>query len=149
MIFVALNYRLGAFGWLSGSIIQQDSTPNVGLYDQRLALEWVQENIAKFGGDPKRVTVMGESAGAGSIIHQITVRCYSVHHIRMAPLMIVGLRRSRRQRRPRPWCSIQPSNFTISGLGSASSNCRARSAFQRFFGPTKRLNPPGSKTTLN
>ncbi|KAH7110372.1 carboxylesterase family protein-like protein [Dendryphion nanum] len=72
MIFVALNYRLGAFGWLSGPTFQQDSTPNVGLYDQRLALEWVQENIAKFGGDPKRVTVMGESAGAGSIIHQIT-----------------------------------------------------------------------------
>lgn len=70
--FVALNYRLGAFGWLSGPTFQQNGTANAALYDQRLALEWVQDNIAKFGGDPRRVTVAGESAGASSILHQIT-----------------------------------------------------------------------------
>lgn len=72
IVFVALNYRLGAFGWLSGPTFQEDGVANAGLYDQRLALEWVQDNIHLFGGDPNRVTVIGESAGGGSIMHQIT-----------------------------------------------------------------------------
>ncbi|KAL0264937.1 hypothetical protein SLS55_000891 [Diplodia seriata] len=72
VVFVALNYRLGAFGWLSGPTFQQDGTANLGLHDQRFALEWVQKNIHLFGGDKDRVTVVGESAGAGSIMHQIT-----------------------------------------------------------------------------
>ncbi|KAA8569503.1 hypothetical protein EYC84_001130 [Monilinia fructicola] len=69
MIYVAMNYRLGLFGWLAG---ESKVTANAGLLDQRLALEWVQTNIHLFGGDPNRVTVMGESAGAGSILHHIT-----------------------------------------------------------------------------
>ncbi|TVY37789.1 Carboxylesterase, partial [Lachnellula occidentalis] len=72
VIYVALNYRLGLFGFLSGPTFQTNGTANAGLLDQRMALEWIQQNIAKFGGDPKRVTVMGESAGGGSTIHQIT-----------------------------------------------------------------------------
>ncbi|TVY80745.1 Carboxylesterase patB [Lachnellula suecica] len=69
LIYVAMNYRLGLFGWLSAV---ENVTANVGLLDQRLALDWVQKNIHLFGGDPSRVTVMGESAGAGSIMHHIT-----------------------------------------------------------------------------
>jgi carboxylesterase type B len=72
VIYVSMNYRLGAFGWLSGPTFQADGTANAGLYDQRFALEWVQKHISKFGGDPDRVTVFGESAGGGSIMHQIT-----------------------------------------------------------------------------
>lgn len=71
-MYVALNYRIGALGWLAGSDVQADGVANAGFYDQRLALEWVQDNIHLFGGDKDRVTVMGESAGAGSILHQIT-----------------------------------------------------------------------------
>lgn len=72
IIYVSINYRLGAFGWLAGPTLQADGTANAGLYDQRFALEWVQQYIHLFGGDPSRVTVFGESAGGGSIVHQIT-----------------------------------------------------------------------------
>lgn len=74
VIFVSFNYRLGAFGFLSGATLQADGVANAGLLDQRFALEWIQRNIHHFGGDPGRVTVVGESAGGGSIMHQITVR---------------------------------------------------------------------------
>ena len=60
MIVVAMNYRIGAFGFLEGkSLDEAGGTPNVGLHDQRLALEWVQRNIHLFGGDPNQVTVAG------------------------------------------------------------------------------------------
>ncbi|KAE8452254.1 hypothetical protein EG329_000954 [Mollisiaceae sp. DMI_Dod_QoI] len=71
-IFVAIQYRLGAFGWMSGPIFEESGTPNVGLLDQRLALDWVQKYIHLFGGNRRRVTVMGESSGASSIMHHIT-----------------------------------------------------------------------------
>lgn len=76
IVFVSLNYRLGAFGFISGPTLQADGVANAGLLDQRLALQWVQEHISKFGGDPQNVTVMGESAGGGSILHHITV-CFA------------------------------------------------------------------------
>lgn len=73
LIYVAINYRLGSLGWMFGSdFASQGGLVNAGLYDQRLALQWVQDNIHLFGGDPDRVTVMGESAGGGSIIMQMT-----------------------------------------------------------------------------
>jgi para-nitrobenzyl esterase len=66
VVVVSVNYRLGALGWLSGV---PGVTPNCGLLDQLLALEWVRDHIAAFGGDPGNVTVFGESAGAGSVLH--------------------------------------------------------------------------------
>ena len=67
IIFVAMNYRLGALGWLSGPSLQDaGGVSNAGLYDQRLAIEWVVENIHLFGGDPNRITLIGESAGGES-----------------------------------------------------------------------------------
>lgn len=62
-----MNYRLGVWGFLNTPLIHAEGSSNAGLLDQRLALRWVQENIASFNGDPKRVTVWGESAGAQSI----------------------------------------------------------------------------------
>jgi cholinesterase len=65
-------FQLGAFGWLNGETFAKSGTPNAGLYDQHMAFEWVQSNIHLFGGDASKVTVMGESAGGGSILHHIT-----------------------------------------------------------------------------
>ncbi|GME64871.1 carboxylesterase family protein [Neofusicoccum parvum] len=71
-VYVAINYRLGAFGFLPLPLQQEEGKMNAGFYDQRMALEWVQNNIHLFGGDKNRVTVIGESGGGGSIMHQIT-----------------------------------------------------------------------------
>ncbi len=63
VVCVTINYRLGGDGFL----FLDDASPNRGLLDQIAALEWVQENIAAFGGDPGNVTIFGESAGAMSV----------------------------------------------------------------------------------
>lgn len=58
-IYVALNYRLGALGFMAGPQFRSEGgISNAGLLDQRFALEWVQKYISRFGGDPKRVTVL-------------------------------------------------------------------------------------------
>ncbi|GGR26770.1 carboxylesterase/lipase family protein [Deinococcus ruber] len=70
VIVVTLNYRLGALGWLSLPALSAEAagqSGNYGLQDQQAALRWVQANIAAFGGDPTKVTVVGESAGGMSV----------------------------------------------------------------------------------
>ncbi|KAI1811213.1 sterol esterase [Poronia punctata] len=70
-IFVSVNYRVGGFGFLAGKEILADGASNLGLLDQRMGLEWVQDNIEAFGGDPSKVTIWGESAGAISVFDQM------------------------------------------------------------------------------
>jgi para-nitrobenzyl esterase len=68
VILVTINYRLGIFGFLAHTELTRESTNhssgNYGLMDQILALFWVRDNIAKFGGDPENIAVFGQSAGA-------------------------------------------------------------------------------------
>ncbi|KAJ7151907.1 Alpha/Beta hydrolase protein [Mycena crocata] len=71
LIFVTFGYRLGQFGFLAGTPVHQSGQLNAGLLDQRAALEWVQLYISKFGGDPSRVTIWGQSAGAASVMFQL------------------------------------------------------------------------------
>ncbi|KAI1186408.1 sterol esterase [Nemania serpens] len=72
-LFVSVNYRLGGFGFLPGKEILADGAANLGLLDQRMGLEWVQDNIAAFGGDPSKVTIWGESAGSISVYDQMAL----------------------------------------------------------------------------
>lgn len=81
VVVVSMNYRLGVFGFLA---LPKDITPapgNQGLLDQVLALRWVQQHIARFGGDPEKVTLFGESAGGWSIgFHAISPIGRSLFH---------------------------------------------------------------------
>lgn len=109
-IYVTLNYRLGALGFLSGPTLQRSGVANAGLLDQRFALEWIQKNIHLFGGDPYQVTVMGESAGGGSILHQITVRYFALstfYDDQLTTISKLGIWKFQWQ------CSIPASNPTI------------------------------------
>ena len=69
-VIVSTNYRLGIFGFLADSAFGRHSG-DYGLQDQQAAMRWVQQNIAAFGGDPRRVTIFGESVGASSVCDQI------------------------------------------------------------------------------
>jgi para-nitrobenzyl esterase len=85
-IVVAPNYRLGAFGFLAHAALAQEdpaypSSGNYGLLDQRAALTWVRDHIARFGGDPDRVALAGTSAGADSVgFHLVSPRSAGLFH---------------------------------------------------------------------
>ncbi|KAJ8920364.1 hypothetical protein NQ315_005228 [Exocentrus adspersus] len=69
VVLVTFNYRVGPFGFFSTG---DDAIPgNAGLKDQNMALQWLYQNIERFGGDPQAVTIFGESAGAASVGYQI------------------------------------------------------------------------------
>ncbi|KAI0018192.1 inactive carboxylesterase 4 [Xylariomycetidae sp. FL0641] len=67
-VAVSIQYRLGAFGYLSSQEVMDKGVVNAGLLDQAFAMQWVQDFIGKFHGDPNRVTISGESSGGGSVM---------------------------------------------------------------------------------
>ena len=67
VVVVTMNYRLGPLGFFAYDLGGSDVTGNQGLRDQLVALQWINLNIAAFGGDPSRVTIGGESAGGMSV----------------------------------------------------------------------------------
>jgi para-nitrobenzyl esterase len=76
IVVVSLNYRLGRLGFFAHPALlaaAEEPSGNFGYMDQLAALRWVQTNIDAFGGDPQRVTVVGESAGGASVLHLLTM----------------------------------------------------------------------------
>ncbi len=99
VVVVTLNYRLGALGFLAHPSLSAESLENIsgnyGLLDQVAALQWVQRNIAKFGGDPANVTIFGQSAGAASVsLLLVSPRAKGLFHaaIAQSPAMMGLLR---------------------------------------------------------
>lgn len=75
IVAITVNYRLGPFGFMAHPALTEESphkaSGNYGMMDQAAALEWVRRNISAFGGDPRRVTIAGESAGSASVSVQM------------------------------------------------------------------------------
>jgi para-nitrobenzyl esterase len=83
VVVVTLNYRLGVLGFFAHPGLSGEKSPvgNQGLLDQRMAMTWVRDNIVAFGGDPKNVTIAGESAGAGSVcMHTVSPGSRGLFH---------------------------------------------------------------------
>ena len=73
-VFVNFNYRVGILGFMAHPELTKEQgghSGNYGYLDQNAALKWINRNIAKFGGDPAKVIISGQSAGAGSVVQQI------------------------------------------------------------------------------
>ncbi|KAJ7624729.1 Carboxylesterase, partial [Roridomyces roridus] len=84
-VYASLNYRLGPFGFPQGQEAMTKGSLNIGLKDQLLAMQWVKQNIAAFGGDPSKVTLFGESAGAHSV--DIHILGPSLKHLARAAII--------------------------------------------------------------
>lgn len=93
VILVTVNYRLGIFGYFT--LGNDDAPGNLGAWDQRESLVWVQNNIAAFGGNPKKVTIFGESAGGISVSYQLASRknkgLFHAAIIQSGPIHLPGL----------------------------------------------------------
>ncbi|KAH9178044.1 carotenoid ester lipase precursor [Lactarius sanguifluus] len=71
VVYVSINYRLSAFGFLASQEVKDAGIGNLGLHDQRMALRWIQKYIHAFGGDSSKVTIWGQSAGSISVSLQM------------------------------------------------------------------------------
>ncbi|KAH7189880.1 Alpha/Beta hydrolase protein [Fusarium oxysporum] len=98
IIAASMNYRLHAWGFLHSAELAAEGSTNLGYRDQRLALHWIKENIANFGGDSERVTLWGESAGAFSVGSQVVAyggrddKLFSAAILQSGSPLVVGLK---------------------------------------------------------
>lgn len=81
IVFASINYRLSLFGFPHAKEIQDQgkgSTQNLGLLDTRFAVKWMRENAASFGGDPSKITLGGESVGAGKCMRVLRLNLHQI-----------------------------------------------------------------------
>ena len=98
VVYVSINFRLGALGYLDVRSLGGEACANPAVADQVLALEWVRDNIAAFGGDPDNVTLMGESAGGAAVLTLMAVpRAEGLFHRAIAQSPPIGMIHSRTQ----------------------------------------------------
>ncbi|QRW08226.1 carbohydrate esterase family 10 protein [Ceratobasidium sp. AG-Ba] len=122
VLYVAMNYRLGVYGFPPGQQSEAAGALNLGLKDQRLALEWVNKNIGLFGGDPSKVMIFGESAGAMSVAYQMLYKDGNTGGIFRAALMQSGAP-STYAAKPASYPPRQAAyNFIANATGCATSN---------------------------
>ena len=139
VVYVSVNSRLGALGFLGSKTLARRSsnggTGNYGILDQRLALQWVQTNIAAFGGDKSNVMLMGESSGATSVsIHLVSQLSWGLFH--KAVMQSPGLTQVK-----------QPDDvelnyqYLLSALASVKSpHCLSKKGYTAFDGVSMRGN---------
>lgn len=98
VVYVSVNFRLGALGYLDLRSLSSDCVANPAVLDQLLALQWVQENIAYFGGDRENITLMGESAGGAAVLTLMaSPRARGLFHRAIAQSPPIGTIHSRTQ----------------------------------------------------
>lgn len=98
VVYVSINFRLGALGYLDLRSLEGECSANPAVSDQILALQWVKENIAAFGGDDGNITLMGESAGGAAVLTLMTVpRAHGLFHRAIAQSPPIGMLHSRAQ----------------------------------------------------
>ncbi|KAI0704340.1 carotenoid ester lipase precursor [Cytidiella melzeri] len=91
IVYVSMNYRLSGLGFLGGEEVKAAGVGNLGLQDQRQALRWVQKYISAFNGDPRRVTIWGQSAGSDSVYLQMLANGGNTEGLFQAGFMESGI----------------------------------------------------------
>jgi para-nitrobenzyl esterase len=121
VVVVTVSYRLGIFGYLNP---HPDGEENLGLRDQILALRWIRENIAAFGGDPSQVTIFGQSAGGDSVMSLIlSVGTTGLFHRAILQSAPLGLRNGREAMTAAMRDAVAAALGGLTRARPASSNC--------------------------
>ncbi|KAJ7583933.1 alpha/beta-hydrolase [Mycena floridula] len=135
IIFISINYRIGSLGFLGSAQLPIESL-NLGQQDQRLALRWIQDNARSFGGDPERVTIWGESAGAASVhLHYLypdSKKTFRAGISDSGTALVITIPACEYLDRPDGTYTLL-GNFTGCGSGEGSFECLRDLPFETFW----------------